>query len=198
MTEKQAIDVSPVYTNGHEISSNDSLERESSVVVKSNEQIIDQEEKEIEEDNDDGQWSDWEQPPIRSPSPPIITIEIPLEEPRERLTSKPLPKSRWNPNAPLGSEYEIPPVVLSKKKINPISTVVNEDTDDFFKDMTPKVETVELMRQLETMFSVDGNPSEQNDIPTKSSSTSFSKKFGVLQSDQNDHQETESGNNWDD
>jgi len=55
------------------------------------------------------------------------------------------------------SEYEIASVILKKSKSTKVETLTNQDTDDFFKDMTPKVETVELMRQLETMFYVNAN-----------------------------------------
>lgn len=112
-----------------------------------------------EEEEEEGQWSDWE-PTIERAKPTEI-------------------KAKWNPEAPLGSEFEIPPVVLAKKETN----VEQDEVEDFFKDMAPKVQTVELMRQLETMFT---------------SEATLPEKFGVLQDDQIDNQQNESGNAWDD
>ena len=139
---EKPIEIAPVYTNGHSSPIDEPAELE--------------EEKEEEED---GQWSDWE---------PSIERAKPMEI-----------KAKWDPEAPLGSEFEIAPVVLAKKQTN----VVQDDVEDFFKDMAPKVQTVELMRQLETMFT---------------SETPLPEKFGVLQDDQIDNQENESGNAWDD
>jgi hypothetical protein len=119
------------------------------------------------------------------------------------LTLNNISKSKWDPNAPLGSEYEIPPVVLIKKKSTNVETSINQDTEDFFKDMTPKVETVELMRQLETMFNVNADqPNEQikSTIRTTatSSSSTFPNKFGIMSQDHGENQEIQSGNNnWD-
>jgi len=90
--------------------------------------------------------------------------------------------------------------VLTKKKSTlKEETLVNQDTEDFFKDMTPKVETVELMRQLETMFNVNANqPAEQIKSTITTSSLSLSNKFGITSQDHEDNQETENGNNnWD-
>ena len=66
--------------------------------------------------------------------------------------------------------------------------------------MTPKVETVELMRQLETMFNIDTDHPKEQEKKSKSTvptSPSFSSKFGIMSQDTADHLETESGNNWD-
>jgi hypothetical protein len=61
--------------------------------------------------------------------------------------------------------------------------------------MTPKVETVELMRQLETMFNVNTDDNSNQQIK---SSTSVSNKFGIMSQDHDDNKEIESGNNnWD-
>lgn len=87
-----------------------------------------------EDKEDDGQWSDW-QPTIERAKPAEI-------------------KAKWSPEAPLGSELEISPVV-------------QDDVEDIFKDIAPKVQTVELMQQLETMFSVlqdDRIGNEENEI----------------------------------
>ena len=115
-----------------------------------------------EEDNDDGQWSDWEQP-----------IEV-----LPRISNS---RAKWDPNAPLGSEYEIPPLAPSKKKETTTTTTSN-NVDDFFADMTPQVQTVQLMQQLETMFHVDTAAS----------------RFGILPEDQSEQPEDPSASNWDD
>jgi len=61
--------------------------------------------------------------------------------------------------------------------------------------MTPKVETVELMRQLETMFNVNTDNNLNQQIK---SSASVSNKFGIMSQDHDDNKEIESGNNnWD-
>ena len=124
--------------------------------------------KDEDEDEDDGQWSDWEHPIEVPPSPSIKPLQL--------VTNI---KSKWNPNAPLGSEYEIPPLAPP--------TTTTSNVDDFFKDMTPQVQTVQLMQQLETMFQVD----------TGAVSTPTS-KFGILPSDPSDEQEGQSASNWDD
>ncbi len=144
------------------------------------------------------------------PPPPTTTLQ---ESVVSKSTSSPIQsqklnnisRSKWNPNAPLGSEYEIPPVVLTKQKSTTVETLANQDTDDFFKDMTPKVETVELMRQLETMFNVQTDqPNEQikstinRTTKTTTASSTFSNKFGIMSQGHDDNQEIESGNNnWD-
>lgn len=122
------------------------------------------EQSEEEEEKEEDQWSDWE-PPVLQETIPTKTFEI---------------KSNRNLDASLGSEFEIPTIVSK-------NNVVQDEIDDFFKDMAPKVETVELMKQLETMFD-----------SSTTNSTGFSSKFGVVQQDQNDNQENESGNAWDD
>ena len=65
--------------------------------------------------------------------------------------------------------------------------------------MTPKVETVELMQQLETMFKINTNHStEQIKSTMTTSSSSSSNKFGITSQDHEDNQETDNGNNnWD-
>jgi hypothetical protein len=68
--------------------------------------------------------------------------------------------------------------------------------------MTPKVETVELMRQLETMFNVNTDHSNEQIrstiTTTTTTSSSLSNKFGIMSQDHDDNQETENGNNnWD-
>ncbi|CAF2170506.1 unnamed protein product [Rotaria magnacalcarata] len=204
--------VSSQYTNGDNSSLNGSLKESRANIVPnglSNEHIED------DIDNDDGQWSDWE----HNSDPAELSTNYTHELPEASTLSSPVfeqlvqPKTntsplkslklispsqpKWNPNAPLGSEYEIPPVVLTKSKSTKVDTSEIQDSDDFFKDMTPKVETVELMQQLETMFNVNLNhPKEQ--IKTKTTSPSFSSKFGIMSQDQSGNQETESGNNnWD-
>jgi len=63
--------------------------------------------------------------------------------------------------------------------------------------MTPKVETVELMRQLETMFNINTNQPEER-IKSTITTSSLSNKFGIRSQDHEDNQETENGNNnWD-
>jgi len=199
--------VPPQLTNGHHPSSNNSLKEPETIVIEnglSNDHIDD------EIDNDDGQWSDWE----HNPDPPEPSINyseaLPSSPPtliEEPITSKPtttslkslklnnISKPKWNPNAPLGSEYEIPPVILKKTKSTKVETSTNQDQDDFFKDMTPKVETVELMRQLETMFNVNTDNNLNQQIK---SSASVSNKFGIMSQDHDDNKEIESGNNnWD-
>ena len=67
--------------------------------------------------------------------------------------------------------------------------------------MAPKVETVELMQQLETMFSVDADQSKvTRTAKTKvsASTSTFSNKFGMASPDHDDNQELDTGNNnWD-
>ena len=68
--------------------------------------------------------------------------------------------------------------------------------------MMPKVKTVELMTQLETMFNISTDqPNEQNKSvasTTASSSSTFANKFGIISQVQDDNQEGEDGNNnWD-
>jgi hypothetical protein len=66
--------------------------------------------------------------------------------------------------------------------------------------MAPKVETVELMQQLETMFNINTNHSNEEikSTITTTSSSSFSNKFGIMSQDHDDNQQIESGNNnWD-
>lgn len=167
-------------------------------------------------DNDDGQWSDWEHDPARpepsteisqplSLSPPTTVEESVLPKPvnstNKSLKLNNISKAKWNPNAPLGSEYEIPPVVLKKQKSGSVEISNNQEIDDFFKDMAPKVETVELMQQLETMFSADADPSKatrtaKTKVPAPAST--FSNKFGMVSPERDDIQELDSGNNhWD-
>jgi hypothetical protein len=147
----------------------------------------------LEDDEDDGQWSDWEHPV--DTSPPAVFEEKPSSPPPPPPSIKPLQlvtsntKSKWDPNAPLGSEYEIPPLAASKSKkvAGGGATPSDDNVDDFFKDMTPKVQTVELMRQLETMFQVDV-------VPTRATN-----KFGIAALvDPSDQLEGQSENNWDD
>lgn len=138
----------------------------------------------VEVDDDDGQWSDWEHSVDSSP-PPVFeeNLSPPPIKPLQLVTIN--AKSKWDPNAPLGSEYEIPPLSLSKSK-KVVASASEDNVDDFFKDMTPKVQTVELMRQLETMFHVDV-------VPARTSN-----KFGIAPEDQSDQHEGQSENNWDD
>ncbi len=205
-----SLPVSTQYANGYHSSSNNTLEESKTTAVIQN--GISDHHIEEEIDNDDGQWSDWEHnsdpfesdaqslpSPAPPPPPPEQTINtLPMKSLKLNNSSKP----KWDPNAPLGSEYEIPPVVLTKKKATKVETTVTQDTEDFFKDMTPKVETVELMQQLETMFSVNTNHPKQQIkstiTTTTTQSSSLSSKFGIMSQDQDDKQETESGNNnWD-
>ncbi|CAF0760074.1 unnamed protein product [Rotaria sp. Silwood1] len=208
----QPVTISPEYTNGNHLSLNDSLQEPQTTVIQnglSDEHIQD------DIDNDDGQWSDWEHNPDPTESsindsqtlPETLILSSPISEqsiqPKSNTSAlKPLKlmsssKSKWDPNAPLGSEYEMPSVVLTKKKLIQSETPEKQDTEDFFKDMTPKVETVELMQQLETMFKVNkDHPNEQ--IKSTITTTSFSSKFGIMSQDQGENQEIESGNNnWD-
>ena len=191
------------YTNGHHSSPDNSNNQPQTTVIENGRSDHDLGD---EIDNDD-QWSDWEHDPVLPESSNEISQSILSSPPstiQEQVLSKPvssssnkslklnnMAKSNWNSNAPLGSEYEIPPVMLNKKKSITTETSNNQDTDDFFKDMTPKVQTVELMQQLETMFYVNADqPSEQikptttrttkATVPTLSSVTTFSNKFGVM------------------
>ena len=221
--EPELLVIPSQYTNGHHSHPPSTASHAPEIVVIENgladEQIGD------EIDNDDGQWSDWEQetgpselPADASPSRPIpvflpsvesLTFAQPAAQASATVSA---PKSlklslnskpKWNPNAPLGSEYEIPPVVLTKQKPSQVTSTVGEDTDDFFKDMTPKVETVELMRQLETMFDVSTVQQKEQDkqtratVPATTASVSTN-KFGIISQDLADGQEIESGNNWND
>ena len=68
----------------------------------------------------------------------------------------------------IGSEYEIPPVVLNKQKLIAAEISNNQNTNDFFKDMASKVQTVEVMQQLPTMFNVNA---DQLNEQTKSTTT---------------------------
>jgi len=148
-------------------------------------------------DNDNEQWSDWEhqsEVDVFANDVPTVELSQPVSLPTKSMKLNTNSKPKWNPNAPLGSEFEIPPVVLTKNKPTQGGALKTEDPDDFFKDMAPKVETVELMKQLETMFSV--NTTQSNIEPT--TATQFSNKFGVLSQNEDDNQELESGNNnWD-
>jgi hypothetical protein len=201
--------VSSQYTNGYHSSKN-SLEEPQTTVIQNG---LSDHHSADEIDNDDGQWSDWEHnadpfessvdyshelPTSPPPPPPEEKLKptissLPLKSPKLNNVSK----SKWDPNAPLGSEYEIPPVVITKKKATKVETPVTQDSDDFFKDMTPKVETIELMRQLETMFNVN-NDQPQEQIKSTIATPSVSNKFGIMSHDHDDKQETESGNNnWD-
>ncbi|CAF1183150.1 unnamed protein product [Adineta steineri] len=213
--EKPSV-VPSVYTNGHNSTSTDSLEESPKIVVQNG---ISDHHTDDEIDNDDGQWSDWEHnpDPVESfndypqasstfpSSSEVSTKPETITSPLKSLTLNHSLKSNWNPNAPLGSEYEIPPVVLTKKKETQDEDLVKNDTEDFFKDMAPKVETVELMRQLETMFNVDANhPTVQTKSAIKPKTTttttasSVSNKFGIMSHDHEDNQETENeNNNWD-
>ncbi len=198
------------YTNGHGSLPNNSQEEPQTTVVQNG--LSDNHHIEDEIDNDDGQWSDWEHEPdalepsidilqtLTSPPVPSQEAIIPKSTglPIKSLKLNTISKSKWNPNAPLGSEYEMPPVVLTK----PTSTAgpsTNSESEDFFKDMAPKVETVELMRQLESMFHVTTDqPNEQNKSTINRTTTTFSNKFGMMSQGQDDNQESESGNNnWD-
>ncbi|CAF2322029.1 unnamed protein product [Rotaria sp. Silwood2] len=208
----QLLPISPQYTNGDDSSVNDFIE-EPQMTIRQN-GLSDQHIQD-DIDNDDGQWSDWEHnqdPPELSindsqtlhetviSSSPISEQSIQLKTTNSSL--KPLKlmdssKSKWNPNAPLGSEYEMPSVLLTKNKLTKPETPEKQDTEDFFKDMTPKVETVELMRQLETMFNINTDHSNEQ-IKSKITTTSFSNKFGIMSQDQGENQEIESeNNNWD-
>ena len=211
------------YTNDHHSSPDTSHNEPQTTVVENGRSDHDLED---EVDNNDGdQWSDWEHDSV----PPEFSIEIsqpisspPLSTVQEQVISKPvsssnkslksnnMSKSKWNLNTPLDSEYVIPPVISNKEKSITTETSNNQDTDDFFKDMAPKVQTVELMQQLETRFHVNADqPSEQTKpattkttkaaVPTSSSSTTtFSNKFGVMSPDHEDNQELDTGNNnWD-
>lgn len=130
-----------------------------------------------------------------------LSIPEPLIEPKTaNALSKPLKltntsKSKWDPNAPLGSEYEMPPVILANKKQIKAEKSENQETDDFFKDMAPKVETIELMQQLETMFNVNKDqPNEQ--IKSKPTAL-FSSRFGIISQDQGENQDIDNeANNW--
>ena len=200
------------YTNEHDLSSDNSLKETPTNVVQNgffNEQVTG------DFDNDDDQWSDWEHKPDLSESSITCSLERseklnlssaiderPTQMNINAATSKSLKlnnvtKLKWDPNAPLGSEYEISSVALTKKKSTKVETSANEDIEDFFKDMTPKVQTVELMKQLETMFNVNTeNPIEQSN--SSISTTSFSSKFGIVSQDQDDNQGMDDGtNNWD-
>jgi hypothetical protein len=200
---------SPKYTNGHHSPppnkpSEEEEQQQQSTVVQNG---LSDHHIEDEVDNDDGQWSDWEHPVHSTESSvdcfdPLPYSPPPLDEPvQQKISSLPLKSlklnntssKKWDSNAPLGSEYEIPPIVLTKKTTAKAETSLGEESEDFFKDMTPKVETVELMRQLETMFNIDTNNSKQQ----IKSTSSVSNKFGIMPQDIVDNQETESGNNWD-
>lgn len=208
---------SPEYTNGNHLPSDNSTTEPQTTVVQNG---LSDHHLEEEIDNDDGQWSDWEHDPDLPeasidllptlPSFPPPTVEEPVisksvSSPIKSLKLNNIPSSRWNPNAPLGSEYEIPPVVLKKQNSRTAGTLANQDGEDFFKDMTPKVETVELMRQLETMFSVNAEePNEQIKSTTTrttkaaASSATFSNKFGISSQGYDDNQEIDTeNNNWD-
>ncbi len=215
------------YTNGHHsLPKNSQDELQTTIVVQNG---LSDNHIEDEIDNDDGQWSDWEpepdppepsidisqtlpppSPPPPPPPPTTTTVQEPVvskssSSPIKSLKLNTISKSKWNPNAPLGSEYEIPPVVLTKQKSTTTETLENPETEDFFKDMAPKVETVELMRQLETMFNVKTDePNEQikstitKTTKTTTASSTFSNKFGIMSQGHDDSQEIESGNNnWD-
>ena len=212
--------VSSQSANGHHPPPDNSTNESTTKIVENGRSDHDLED---EIDNDDDQWSDWEHdaiPPESStevfqptPSAPPSTIEEqiiskPVNSSNKTLKLSNMSKSKWNPDAPLGSEYEIPPVVLKKQKSVTTSTSNNQEMDDFFKDMAPKVQTVELMHQLETMFHVNADqPNEQSEPRTTrttkttvltSPSTTFSNKFGVMSPDHDDNQELNvENNNWD-
>ena len=206
--------ISPQYANGHHSSSNDSADKPQIPVVQNG---LSETHMDDEIDNDDGQWSDWEHEsdPPDSSIDVTQTLSLPPPTQEEPLTPKPISppvkslklnnisKPKWNPNAPLGSEYEIPPVVVIKRQSTTEETLTNQDTDDFFRDMAPKVETVELMRQLETMFNVGTDQPNEQTQPTISRTTTaasskFSNKFGIMSEGHDGNQESASGNNnWD-
>ncbi|CAF1637385.1 unnamed protein product, partial [Adineta ricciae] len=193
------------HTNGYHVPTNIS-NVEPPVAIVQNGVFNSNHESEIErnDDDDDGQWSDWE----HNPDPPELPDVFLPEEPKQSVTtilpssSKSLKlnnisKPKWNPNAPLGSEYEIPPVVRSTNKSRNDEALDNQESEDFFKDMIPKFQTVQLMTQLETMFNL--NPEKYKEEKKSTDATlSFSNKFGIMQHDHEDNQEIESGNNnWD-
>lgn len=204
--------IAPEYTNGHYSSSNNSVDEPQTTPVQNG---LSDNHIEDEIDNDDGQWSDWEHNPEptdtfdnypetfpSSPPPPPIEepiISKPVSSPIKSLKLNNISKPKWDPNAPLGSEYEINPVVLARKKSTQVETLTNQDTDDFFKDMTPKVQTVQLMQQLETMFNVTTDQSnQQSKLTTTTVTSSFFNKFGIMSQDHDDNQEIENeNNNWD-
>ena len=164
------------------------------------------------EHEDDGQWSDWEHNPdppespgVFEPTPTVVPDPEPVtpvkpSSPLKSLKLNNISKPKWNPNAPLGSEFEIPPLASTKKAPVQDDRTANEDVDDFFKDMTPKVQTVELMTQLETMFNLKSDaPPERTKRAVTSSS--FANKFGVVspahEVDDNAESTGDGDNNWD-
>ncbi|CAF1637363.1 unnamed protein product [Adineta ricciae] len=193
------------HTNGHHLPTNISNVVPSDAIAQNG--VFDSHhESEIEHNDDDdtGQWSDWE----HNPDPPELPDVFLPEEPKQPVTSilpssskslklNNISKPKWNPNAPLGSEYEIPPVVRSTNKSRTDEASENQESEDFFKDMMPKFQTVQLMTQLETMFNLNPEKSKEEKKSTDAT-LSFSDKFGIMQHDHEDNQEIESGNNnWD-
>lgn len=174
------------------------------------------EEKFDEEIDDDGQWSDWDEPiDSRKTNDEIVDDSTnfssfdknPSETKFEssfklNRTNAPV-KSQWDPNAPLGSEFEIRPVDV-KNKISSKNSTTEQlvDEDDFFKDMAPKVRTVQLMDQIELLFK--GQTVEQSEekivseSTTEPKETSSSNKFGIVQLENESQIDVESTNNWDD
>lgn len=179
-------------------------------------ELNDHEEKFDEEIDDDGQWSDWDEPiDSRKTNDEIVddstTFSSFDKNPSEtkfessfklNRTNAPV-KSQWDPNAPLGSEFEIRPVDV-KNKISSKNSTTEQlvDEDDFFKDMAPKVRTVQLMDQIELLFK--GQTVEQSEekivseSTTEPKETSSSNKFGIVQLENESQIDVESTNNWDD
>ena len=214
--------VSSPPINGHQYSSSESALKLPSVLSVSNgydqHQMFENEQKEEVEDNDDEPWSDWNQPMENSdttinyselfssgvnndPIQQVVSIKSSAFS-LNTLKNTSVVKPKWDPNAPLGSEYEIPPVSLKKTNLSTTDTKTVVDEDDFFKDMAPKVQTVELMQQLETMFSTNTNQLEQghkdSNKKTINNPSSVPNKFGISNVDAEDNQEKDTENNWDD
>jgi hypothetical protein len=145
-------------------------------------------------------WEDWNHPTDQTSvmSEHLLSSDVQQSRlietilNRQSVSSKPT----WNPNAPLGAEFEIPSVTAANKT----KPLVNDETDDFFKDMMPKVETVELMRQLETMFDVDTYTVQvEQRIQISSENTGeVSDRFSILQQEQENGQSVDEHNAWDD
>jgi len=170
------------------------LKKEENKIVENGTGIFDTENDVIDhDDNDDNQWSDWEQE--QKEKEQAADMDIVWSKPQNKneqvyssttlptlptikenkTTNNPFPprkkSSTWDPNAPLGSEYEIQSIKKKANKNNIVSNL-NED-DDLFKDMTPNVQTKELLTQLETMFNINVIP------PTNPINEYYSKKFTI-------------------
>ena len=111
--------VSSQFTNEYHSSLDNSINESPTTIVESGRC-----DHEFEDDIDDDQWAGWDEDPILSEPSPEISSASTM---KERITSKVvrssnkslklnnISKSKWYPNAPFGSEYEIPPVILKSR-----------------------------------------------------------------------------------